>query len=145
MNASRLDWDAFSKAKKDHVTIEHVYPVSPISGEWPAFEQKSEGERARLRHSLGNLLALSQSRNSKFSNRSFTRKKQDADGVQGYFNGSYSEIVVAQYEEWTPEIVLKRGLEMLAFLENRWNVHLGSHEEKLKLLSLEFLEPEEAI
>ena len=39
---------------------------------------------------------VSQSRNSKASNRSFARKKQDDNGVQGYFNGSYSEISVAQ-------------------------------------------------
>jgi len=143
MSSRRLDWNSFSTSRKDYVTIEHVYPVTPVSGEWPAFELRSDAERLRLRNSLGNLLALSQSRNSRFSNRPFARKKQDADGVQGYFNGSYSEIAVAQYLDWTPENVLSRGLKMLDFLEQRWSVRLGSHQEKLKLLNLEFLELQE--
>jgi Protein of unknown function (DUF1524) len=94
-----------------------------------------------LRHSLGNLLALSQSRNSRFSNRAFAIKKQDHDGVRGYYNGSYSEIRVAQAPTWTPEEVLRRGIEMLEFLEKRWRVSLGSVKHKVFLLRLEFLAP----
>lgn len=85
-------------------------------------------------------MALSQSRNSKFSNRSFATKKQDVDGIAGYFNGSYSEIAVTQYPEWTPEAILERGLAMLDFLERRWRVSLGTRSDKVKLLNLEFLE-----
>src|ERR1035437_4745749 len=92
MGAFKLNWDEFNAAKKDHVTIEHIYPVTPVSGEWPAFEARPHTEQTVLRNSLGNLLALSQGRNSKASNRDFTLKKQDAGGVGGYFNGSYSEI-----------------------------------------------------
>jgi hypothetical protein len=139
METARLNWDEFNMSKKDQVTVEHIYPVTPVDGQWTAFEARSDSERSVLRNSLGNLLALSQSRNSRFSNRAFERKKQDADGVQGYFNGSYSEIAVAQYTAWTPETVLQRGLDMLAFLEARWNVSLGSPEAKVKFLNLEFL------
>src|SRR3989454_7798459 len=141
MGTVRLNWDEINRSKRDHVTIEHIYPVSPVAGEWPAFEGRSRGERATMRNSLGNLLALSQSRNSKFSNRPFDAKKHDAEGIRGYFNGSYSEIAVAQLRDWTPESVLERGLEMLDFLEARWRVSLGSRGQKLKLLNLEFLEP----
>jgi hypothetical protein len=141
METSKLDWDEFATSKKDHVTIEHIYPLTPVAGEWPSFEGRSEAERASLRNSLGNLLALSQSRNSKFSNRPFATKKQDADGVRGYFNGSFSEIAVAQLADWTPERILDRGLTMLDFLEARWKVSLGTRAEKLKVLNLEFLEP----
>jgi hypothetical protein len=70
-----------------------------------------------------------------------TTKKQDADGVRGYFNGSYSEIAVAQFPDWTPDSVLERGLAMLDLLETRWKVSLGTRAEKLRLLNLEFLEP----
>ena len=86
MAIARLNWDDFSASKTDHATIEHIYPVSPAPGDWPAFEARSSEERDLLRNSLGNLLAFSQSRNSKFSNRSFARKKQDADSVSGYSN-----------------------------------------------------------
>jgi uncharacterized protein with ParB-like and HNH nuclease domain len=141
MQAVKINWDEFTASKKDHVTVEHIYPRSPVAGEWPTIEARSEKERHILRHTLGNLLALSQSRNSKFSNRSFAVKKQDADGVRGYFNGSYSEIAVAQKPDWTPKEVLERGVEMLDFLENRWSISLGSRADKVELLNLEFLEP----
>jgi hypothetical protein len=88
-----------------------------------------------------NLLALSQSRNSKFSNRLFSVKKQDADGIRGYYNGSYSEIEVSKAANWTPQSVLDRGLQMLDFLEKRWTVSLGTRGDRLWLLRLEFLEP----
>lgn len=144
MEAPRLSWDVLKSTKKDQVTIEHIYPVSPVGGDWPAFESHSEGERALLRNSLGNLLVLSQQRNSSFSNRSFVEKKQDKDNVRGYFNGSYSEIAVAQRQEWSPAAVLERGLSMLDFLEKRWQVSLGSRTEKVRMLNLEFLEPPDA-
>ena len=68
-------------------------------------------------------------------------KKQDANGVVGYFNGSYSEIAVAQNADWTPKEVLERGVEMLEFLENRWSISLGLRADKIELLRLDFLEP----
>jgi hypothetical protein len=46
MQTAKLDWDEFAKAKKDQVTIEHIYPVSPRAGEWPTFDTLSE-ERNR--------------------------------------------------------------------------------------------------
>jgi hypothetical protein len=101
----------------------------------------SDAEKHALRHSLGNLLALSQSRNSKFSNRPFSTKNQDGADVHGYYNGSYSEIAVAQRPDWTPATLLERGLEILKFLEDRWQVSLGDRASKIQLLGLDFLEP----
>src|SRR5262249_27677034 len=137
--SSKLNWVEFNASKRDHVTIEHIYPRSPAAADWPAFAAHPTNEQALLRHSLGNLLALSQSRNSRFSNRPFAAKKQDADGVRGYSNGSYSENAVAKFQDWTPQTVVKRGLDMLGFLEERWKVDLGSTTEKLSLLNLEFI------
>lgn len=54
----------------------------------------------------------------------------------GYQNGSYSEIEVAKLADWTPQTVLERGLEMLAFMEDRWGIKLGAPEQKQKLLGL---------
>jgi hypothetical protein len=141
MGASKLNWQEFNNAKKDHVTIEHIFPVTPTVGDWPEFELLSSFEQAKLRNSLGNLLPLSQSRNSNASNRPFAKKKQDNSGVKGYFTGSYSEIAVAQFDNWTPETVLLRGLTMVDFIETRWNISLGTRADKVKLLNLEFLEP----
>jgi hypothetical protein len=119
------------------VTIEHIYPQTAKSPDWPSFSDLSKKERGGLLNSLGNLLPLSNSRNAKFSNRPFATKKQDADGVQGYYNGSYSEIQVAQYQDWTPDLIKARGLKMLGFLEEHWNTSLGSKEEKMQFLNIE--------
>ncbi|HTA45571.1 MAG TPA: DUF262 domain-containing protein [Bryobacteraceae bacterium] len=139
MGTIKLTWNEFNSSKRDHATIEHIYPNVAASADWPSFEVRSETERRVLRNSLGNLVAASQSRNSKFSNRPFAAKKQDADGAKGYFNGSYSEIEVAQLADWTPQSILNRGLAMLDFLESRWHVSLGTHDDKVKFLNLEFL------
>jgi hypothetical protein len=142
MQTVRLNWVDFTSSKKDHVTIEHIFPETPDDEEWPEFAKWSSYEQHKLRHSLGNLLALSQSRNSKASNRPFARKRQDDEGVQGYFNGSYSEINVAQFPDWTPATVLERGLAMIDFMELNWKISLGTRAEKVKLLGLDFLEPD---
>lgn len=135
----KIDWNEFTTAKRDHVTVEHIFPQTPKPGEWPSFTALKEEDYRAITNSLGNLLALSQSRNSSFSNRAFGAKKQDANGVKGYYNGSYSEIVVAQASDWTPEAILKRGLEMLEFLEGRWSISLGSQSDKIRFLYLDFL------
>ena len=141
MQAPKIHWDDFNNSKRDHVTVEHIYPRVPVAGDWPKFESVGQIERNILRHSLGNLLALSQSRNSQFSNRPFATKKQDAEGVRGYYNGSYSEIEVSKAEEWTPQKVLERGLSMLTFIETRWRMDLGTRANKIGLLRLEVVEP----
>jgi Protein of unknown function (DUF1524) len=137
MQTPKIAWHDFARTRKDQITIEHIFPASPKTGEWPTFESYLRDDQHYLRHSLGNLLALSQSRNSRLSNRPFQRKRQDADGVRGYFNGSYSEIAVAQEQDWTPKQVLDRGLTMLNFLQRRWCIDLGLREHRVWLLRLE--------
>ena len=59
----KIDWNEFVRAKRDHVTIEHIYPQTAKLDEWRSFADRNEEERLALLNSLGNLLALSQSRN----------------------------------------------------------------------------------
>jgi len=49
----------------------------------------------------------------------------------------------AKYSQWTSKEILERGIKMLDFLENRWEVNLGNFEQKKKLLFLDFLRIEE--
>ena len=75
-------------------------------------------------NSLGNLLLLSRSKNSKLQNYDFDKKKcqRNKDGKEiGYYNGSYSEIEVSKQKKWTPDEIKKRGMSMLQFMEHRWN------------------------
>jgi hypothetical protein len=136
MEITRLNWHDLELAKKDYVTVEHIYPQGARAAEWPTFSGLNDTEKKALLHSLGNLLPLSQSRNAKFSNRPFSQKKQDSAGVKGYYNGSYTEIQVAQADEWSPAEIRARGLKMLEFLEKRWNVALGSEQDKLNFLCI---------
>ena len=136
MQAEKLEWVAFNSVKGDNISIEHIYPQNPKLLDWLEFAAPSEAQRELLCHSLGNLLALSTSRNSKFSNRPFAIKRFDQNGVIGYHNGSYSEIAVAKQSTWTPDDIVARGLAMLQFMEQRWRISLGSDADKRTLLGV---------
>lgn len=118
------------------MTLEHIFPQTPDDSYWKErVDHLSELEKRYLTHSLGNLLPLSRSKNSALQNDAFPKKVNNGDGV-GYYNGSVSENEVAQCLEWTPIQILKRGLDLLSFMEQRWNIVLGDHEFKGQLLHL---------
>lgn len=138
----KLHWGDFSKVEKEKVTIEHILPqTATTQSDWSAvIDGKSAEEIHYLTHSIGNLLALSISKNSKFSNDSFAdkkngRKKQGGNEYlyNGYSHGSHSEIEVSKYEKWTSEEIYLRGERLIDFLSNRWGLNL-SIEQKNKLL-----------
>lgn len=83
-----------------------------------------------LKNSLGNLLLLSQSKNSRLKNDGFDVKKT------AYKFGSHSEIEVGLSCDWSPTSILKRGIKMLEFMEERWNIEI---EDKVGLLGLDFI------
>lgn len=131
---NKLDWITFTTNKKDHVTLEHVFPREAHDIYWQSrFNHLSEQDQFYLTHSLGNLLPLSRAKNSSLNNDNFDLKVNNNNGV-GYYNGSVSENEVAQKPEWTPYEIQKRGIELLEFLEERWDVVLGDIEFKSQLL-----------
>ena len=139
------DWDSFTKSEKDKISIEHIFPQTPTKYYWRnQFRDYTSEEYHYLANSLGNLLALSQSVNSALQNDEFEDKKNPKGKKRrGYANGSHSEVEVAQYKDWTPECIKERGLKLLQFLEERWDVKFDE-ESKLKVLGLEFMkEPRE--
>lgn len=142
----KIHWHLFTKSEKDKSSIEHIFPQTPSVSYWKKrFNKYSADEKLWLSNSLGNLLPLSLSINSSLQNDSFDDKKKiktDNKGNttrNGYDNGSYSEIEVSKVAEWTGEEIKVRGLKLLKFLEERWNVSLGSKKDKLELLHLEFV------
>ena len=134
----KIYWEKFIN-KEDFVTIEHMFPEDPSKSCWQErFGQFSEEQQHKLMHSLGNLLALSRPKNSSLLNECFEKKKSRNEAV-GYFNGSYSENKVALKPDWTANEILERGLEMLDFFEENWQITLHSREDKCRLLQLDFL------
>lgn len=146
-NQPKLGWNNFTKHEHDKVSIEHIYPQTDTSDYWKArFGSYTDHQRNYLKGSLGNLLPLSSSINSSLQNDDFPDKKNtklDKAGLvvrNGYSNGSYSELRVAQYDDWTATHIMERGLNLLAFMEARWRINMGSKSNKLSLLHLSFLE-----
>jgi hypothetical protein len=137
-NTAKIAWQNFRGAQN---SVEHVYPQNPKDEEWPAFASHSSDQRRLLRHSLGNLVAVSVAKNASLSRRSFAEKVKGTPESPGYNQGSFSELRIAQNSDWTPKIVLERGIEMFEFIEQRWSVQLGNRPTKVDLLKLEFIEP----
>ena len=124
-------------------SIEHIMPRNYHGKQcWTAlFNGYSRKERDRFVENIGNLLLLSGRKNSSQGNKCFSDKKKRYRGEDevGYYNGSHSEIEVAQSSEWGPEQILNRSLKMLGFMEQRWNINLGKDKEKAELIGLGFM------
>lgn len=135
LSEQRLDpTDYFKQDPKDSYSIEHIYPQKAVDEYWvKRFNMYSEKERKALSSSLGNMLPLSKRINSKLQNYSFDTKKER------YINGSRSEQLVADKNEWTPDAILERGLEILTFVENEWNIKFPNLEDKKRILGLDFM------
>lgn len=134
---AKINWDDFAGARK---SIEHVYPQNGENDEWPAFKDYSSSERPKLLQGLGNLVAVSVAKNASLSRSSFGAKKKGTDKIPGFSQGSFSELRIAQSEDWNAKAILDRGIELLEFIEKRWQVKLGDRATKVQLLKLGFLE-----
>ena len=134
----KVEWDDI-KAN----SIEYIYPQTQGDSSWGKvfgrYGYKNK-EKYRLLHSLGNLLlpSMSQSKESQSKDFEYKKRHQDKHGKWvGYFNGSYSEIEVAQYSSWTPKEIYARGINILKFMENRWAISI---DNKAEILGLDFMQ-----
>ena len=136
----KVDWADLLKTPSDKISIEHIYPQSETAAWKAAFKDVSEGGRRAYRNSLGNLLLLSSAINSSLQNDAFDEKKKpkrNRDGRilrTGYADGSHSEIEVSQCKQWGPDEIRKRGIRLLKFMEQRWDVPLASRKARKELL-----------
>ena len=137
----KVSWDDLLKTDKDKISVEHIYPQTETS-EWAKlFKGINKKTRTAYSGSLGNLLLLSQAINSALQNDAFQVKKTAkiaSNGQKlrhGYYDGSHSEIEVAQYAEWGPEQIRERGAILLKFMEFRWGLLLRD-DDRDRLLFL---------
>jgi uncharacterized protein with ParB-like and HNH nuclease domain len=141
-NRSKLKWEDFYKENfyYDYKSIEHIYPQKVQDKYWKErFNNFSVPERNILKNSLGNLLPISIAKNSSLKNKGFTQKKDNHKNKAGYIYGCYSEIEVAQNNEWTAKEIRERGVKLLDFMEKRWGINIGNREHKINLLKLNFI------
>ena len=139
-----MKWEEFQSEDYEHdfSTVEHIYPQKPKDAYWHKhFKALDVKQKNILRQSLGNLLPLSRPKNSALGNLPFPAKRDGTKETHGYKYGSYSEIEVAQLEDWTPETILERGVRILSFMERRWKINIGDNSVKAHLLGLDFLLP----
>jgi uncharacterized protein with ParB-like and HNH nuclease domain len=138
----KVDWNDLLKAEGDKISIEHIYPQTETAEWLPLFVDIEPGRRIHYGASLGNLLLLSMLINSSLQNDSFGDKKSaktDASGKKirnGYADGSHSEIEVSQTASWGPDQIRERGIKLLRFMEDRWDLHFKNDDEREQLLFL---------
>ena len=138
-NTEKLTWDKLTKKKEDYVTVEHIYPQTGTDKYWQnRYKEFTDQQKKFLTHSLGNLLPLSRAKNSSLQNHSFELKKDNGERI-GYYNGSFSENEINKMVNWDAQNILDRGIELLEFMESRWDVKVKDKQFKAKLLHLDFL------
>lgn len=92
----------------DDLSVEHLYPQSKISGEWPE----------EVVGCLGNLVFLDQKTNEKLSSKSFEKKKEVIIS-DGY---SWPKFVMDS-EDWTQNEIIKHAEEMAGNAYNNiWKI-----------------------
>ena len=139
----KVAWEDLLKTPKDKISIEHVFPQTPTENWKQLFTDVDEDDYPLYSGSIGNLLLLSMSINSSLQNDDFGDKKKpklnDAGKKirNGYSDGSHSEIEVAENDKWTPKEIEKRGLRLLSFMEERWDIKFENEEAKKALLFLD--------
>lgn len=140
----KLIWEEFNN--KDYETVEHIYPRKSRNDYWQSkFEKYTPKERRILKDSLGNLLPLSREKNSSFSNKSFPDKVGNKKDSVGFRFGCYSENEITSLNDWDAVEIYNRGLKLLNFLENRWNIKIGSEKDKIDFLNIEFVVKKEKL
>lgn len=141
----KLSWEEFFSEDFDfdYNTLEHIYPQKIEFECWKKpYAQFTVKQRNTLKNSIGNLVPLSRPKNASLRNRCFQDKKQgtrDDNATTGYAYGCYSELEIAQENEWTAIQILTRGIKLLDFMEQRWGIPLGERTNKVKALGLEFV------
>lgn len=137
----KIDWPSFVESETDKISIEHIYPQHPHNKYWKsAFAKYSKEQKNILTGTLGNLLPLSLQKNMSLQNNSFPEKKNPiVQPPKGFSDGSHSEIEVSECAHWHAEQILNRGIDLLNFMERRWDIKFESEDSKKEMLFLDFM------
>ena len=137
-NTIKINWEDYTKSKSDSRSIEHIFPQTPTEKCWKneliGFNEK---KKKSLVNSIGNLVPLSKAKNSKLQNYCFDVKKNGKNGKNGedfvgYKIGSYSEQKISEKQKWGIIEIEERGLELLEFMSENWDIQELKDKEKQK-------------
>ncbi|MBD8083865.1 DUF262 domain-containing protein [Chryseobacterium caseinilyticum] len=125
---NNLEYDSYD----DLNSVQHIFPEKPLLLCWKKMEVQdfSYQEIKSITGSLGNFVLLRKNVH-----------EQDCfiDKLSTYKNYNNAKNII-DLNEWNEKTILNRGLELLDFMEKRWNITIGSKEDKIKLLFLDFVE-----
>ncbi|MGB2832935.1 MAG: DUF262 domain-containing HNH endonuclease family protein [Methylotenera sp.] len=131
----KLGWSEF----KFDETVEHIYPQTPEGKGIDYWDKmfkidgrtdKAGSLKKALKNSLGNLLFLSRSDNSSVSNNPYSTSDGSSNKKARFKNASYSATEVAnEFKDWDINAMVSRGVNMLKFIEQRWNIELSKNSE----------------
>ena len=104
------------------ISIEHVLPQNPAVGSLWLTTFPNKEDREKYVHRLGNLVLLSRRKNSEAQNYDFAKKKQryftTGRGVSSF--ALTTQVILK--EEWIPEIIEQRQIELMNILKNIWRL-----------------------
>lgn len=138
------EYEEFLRAEREVLvrrqasSVERIYPKRvERGGSWNRhFDVYSPDSRTKLCNSVGNLILLARRRTvqeaefDSFADKKRHPKPGAANEETGYFNGSYSEREVAEFEVWRHKEILERGVKLLGFMERRWEIPLAEDFRK---------------
>lgn len=138
--------------KRGWNSIEHIMPQNTENEYWNIVLQNYKNQEIKIINSIGNLMPLKQSLNSRFQNypyiikregRSINRKNDAGESVNeiySYLNGSACERLVAnKCKYWTVNDIYDRAIDVIKFFNTRWGVDF-SEEQVKKLVGFELNE-----
>lgn len=113
-----VSWDQISKSDQKK-TIEHILPQNPTNTCW--LDRFKPGELRRLTHDIGNLCLTED--NSVYGNKCFEQKRGVAGQGRCYANSNlFQERAIAAYSDWTPESLIERRNQIVAWFMDRWHL-----------------------
>ena len=101
------------------MTIDHIFPQTPKSGEWLAWTATADADRL---HTLANLALLSQEQNSRIGNQEWDDKTKDSKkNIYAHKSGAKStRDLGGEFHTWTPSDWHKRNETLTEWILTRW-------------------------
>lgn len=103
------------------ITLEHVLPQNPKQdSHWMTWF--ADKNREQYVHKIGNLTLLSRRKNAQAQNYDFDEKKKRYFEARRGVSPFALTTQVLKEDEWTPEVIERRQLELIETLENLWRL-----------------------